>query len=182
MLERAKELAGQRGLRVERRQHPAETMPYADGSFDLVSTRVAPHHFSSPASFIQETARVLKHGGHFLLIDGSVEDGRPEAEAWLHEVEKFRDPSHARFLTPGGWVALCEANGLRVIRQSLSPFKQPDLQWYFDTAATMPENRAKVLELVRNAPASARTLFRLGEEDGKIVWWWQRLALVAVKP
>ena len=31
------------------------------------------------------------------------------------------------------------------------------------------------------APDSARKLFRLAEEDGKIVWWWQRLTLVTVK-
>ena len=57
--------------------------------------------------------------------------------------------------------------------------EQPDLAWYFETAATPPANRDRVLALVRAAPASARTLFRLGEEDGKIVWWWQRLGLLA---
>jgi len=36
--------------------------------------------------------------------------------------------------------------------------------------------------LARHAPASARKLFRLGEEDGKIVWWWRRLTLLAQKP
>ena len=71
--------------------------------------------------------------------------------------------------------------GLTVRHTDLSPFKQPDLNWYFDTAATSPENRAKVLELVARAPESARKLFRLGEEDGKIVWWWQRLTLIAHK-
>ena len=60
-------------------------------------------------------------------------------------------------------------------------FKQPDLEWFFDTAATSPENRTKVLELIAHAPQSARDLFRLGEEDGKIVWWWQRLTLLAKK-
>jgi hypothetical protein len=63
----------------------------------------------------------------------------------------------------------------------LQPFKQPDLNWYFETAATSPENRAKVLELVRHAPPEARNHFRLTEEDGKIVWWWQRLVLGARK-
>jgi len=43
------------------------------------------------------------------------------------------------------------------------------LNWYFETAATTPENRARVLELVRHAPPEARNLFRLTEEDGKII-------------
>ncbi len=37
------------------------------------------------------------------------------------------------------------------------------------------------LKLIAGAPDSARILFHLGREDGKIVWWWQRLTLVARK-
>lgn len=181
MLQRAAALAAERGLSVQTRQHTAEEFPYPDASFDLVTCRVAAHHFSSPDAFIRETARVLKPGGHFVLIDGSVEDDQPEAEEWLHSVEKFRDPSHNRFLTPRAWSRLCETHGLRVEKITLTPFKQPDLNWYFETAATSPENREKVLELIAHAPASARTLFRLAEEDGKIVWWWQRLTLTATR-
>lgn len=182
MLRRASELAASRGLSVETRQHPAEEFPYADASFDLVTCRVAAHHFSSPDAFIGEAARVLKPGGHFLLIDGSIEDDQQEAEEWLHTVEKFRDPSHNRLLTPRAWSALCEKHGLRVLKTELTPFKQPDLEWYFETAATSAENRRAVLDLIANIPDSARKLLRLAEEEGKITWWWQRLALTAVKP
>jgi len=179
MLDRVREAAAERGLTVETRQHPAEELPYADATFDLVTSRIAPHHFSSPESFIRETARVLRPGGWFLLIDGSVEDDQPEAEEWLHHVEKFRDPSHHRLLTPRTWTRLCAAHGLSVTSAETFPFKQPDLEWYFDTAATSPENRTRVRELIANAPASARALFRLAEEDGKVVWWWSRLSLTA---
>jgi len=181
MLDRAVKAAAERGLIVQTQQHSAEQFPYLDGQFDLVTCRVAAHHFSSPADFIHETARVLKRGGWFLLIDGSVEDDQPEAEAWLHDVEKLRDPSHHQLLTPCAWSKLCAASGLTVRHVALTPFKQPDLDWYFETAATSPENRRKVLDLVTSAPDSARKLFRLAEEDGKIIWWWQRLTLVAGK-
>jgi ubiquinone/menaquinone biosynthesis C-methylase UbiE len=181
MLDRAAKLAAERGLKVTTRLHAAEQLPYADACFDLVTCRVAAHHFSSPEDFIRETARVLKPGGWFLLIDGSVEDDQPEAEEWLHQVEKFRDPSHHRFLSPRTWTGLCEAHGLAVKQAVLAPFKQPDLNWYFDIAATSPENRQKVLDLVAHAPASARAAFGLGEEEGKIIWWWPRLTLIAAK-
>ena len=179
MLENARVTATERGLSVDTRLHAAETFPYADAVFDLVTCRVAAHHFSDPAAFVTETARVLKPGGAFVLIDGSVEDGQPEAEEWIHALEKYRDPSHHRFLTPRTWARLCEQAGLRVISSELQPFKQPDLNWYFETAATSPENRAKVLALIRTASPQVRALFRLGDEDGKIVWCWQRLTLLA---
>ncbi|MDB6123947.1 MAG: Methyltransferase type 11 [Pedosphaera sp.] len=181
MLDRAAKTAAERGLKVQTSQHAAEQFPYPDDSFDLVACRVAAHHFSSPESFMRETARVLKSGGYFLLIDGSVQDDELEAEEWLHQVEKLRDPSHHRFLTPCTWARLCEANNFSVVHSQLHPFKQPDLNWYFETAATSSENRKQVLELIATAPKSARKLFELTEENGKIVWWWQRLTLVARK-
>jgi len=181
MLENARELCAQEGLRIETRLFPAEEMPFADGSFDLVTVRVAAHHFSSPEDFVRETARALKRGGHFLLIDNSAPDDDPETEQWLHRVEKWHDPSHVRLLSQKAWVGLAREAGLSVIRSELHPFKQPDIQWYFDTSATPPENREKALEAVRNAPEKVRAALRLGEEDGKIVWWWPRLTLLAAK-
>ncbi len=182
MLDRVNEAAQERGIKIVTRLHPAESMPYPDATYDLVTSRVAPHHFSSPESFVQEAARVLKRGGYLLVIDGSIEDGDPVAEEWSHRVETLRDPSHHRFLSPEEWSALCSAAGLQTLHAALEPFKMPDLEWYFDTANTSPVNREAVLELVRNAPVEAQRQFNISEENGKITWWWRRLTLIAVKP
>lgn len=182
MLENARRLAAGEGFAIETALFPAEEMPFADRTFDVVTVRVAPHHFSSPARFVAEAARVLKPGGHFLLIDGSVPDDDPATEAWLHQVEKWRDPSHGRFLAPKAWVALANSAGLEVRRVQVFAFKQPDLEWYFETAGTPPENRERVREAVRTAPAAVRAALRLGEEAGRIVWWWPRITLLARRP
>ena len=181
MLERVREGAASRGLQVETRRHSAEEMPYADESFHLVTCRVAPHHFSSPPDFVRESVRVLRKGGHFLLIDGTVPDGAPESREWLHQVEKLRDPSHHRLLSPDTWRGLCEKHGLNIEKLEVAYRKQPDLEWYFETAATSPENRVKVRDLIAHAPKAARREYRLAEEEGKTVWWWPMLSLVARK-
>jgi len=181
MLEGARKLALEEGFAIETELFPAEAMPFADSTFALVTARVAPHHFSSPARFMAEVARVLKPGGHFLLIDGSVPDDDPETEAWLHRIECWRDPSHGRFLSRKAWEDLTTAAGLAVIRSGLKPFKQPDLTWYFDTAATTPENRARVQEAIRTIPPAVQAALRLGDEAGRTVWWWPRLTLLARK-
>jgi ubiquinone/menaquinone biosynthesis C-methylase UbiE len=181
MLDNAKTLAAERGVSIETRLHEAENFPYPAASYDLVTCRVAAHHFSNRESFLAEVTRVLKAGGHFLLIDGTVPDSEPIVEEWIHELEKLRDPSHGRFLSPSAWKELCSRNRLHVLRCETTPFKQPDLNWYFDTAGTSAENRKRVLELIHAAPKSARRVFRIGEEDGKIIWWWTRLSLLARK-
>jgi ubiquinone/menaquinone biosynthesis C-methylase UbiE len=182
MLQRVTEGAAERGLQIQTRQHSAEALPYPDSTFQLVCCRVAPHHFSSPANFVRESARVLRPGGWFLVIDGIVPDDSPEAEAWLHQVEKLRDPSHNRLLSPKEWRSLCEQSGLLVQDVTIAFRKQPDLEWYFETAATTPENREKVRELIAAATDPIREAYGLAEEEWKIVWWWPMLTLLATKP
>ena len=69
-------LAVARGLAGERRpaQRPlcelrAEALPFADASIDLVTCRIAPHHFDDVRKFVMESARVLRPGGLFGLVD-----------------------------------------------------------------------------------------------------------------
>ncbi len=84
----------------------AERLPFADRSFTLVTTRIAPHHFPTPRAYIHEVARVLMPGGRFLLEDSVVPEGG--AGDFLNMVEKIRDTSHVHSGTLREWVALLE--------------------------------------------------------------------------
>ena len=69
----------------------AEHLPFADGSFDVVVTRIAPHHFDDVAAAMREMARVARK----LVI---VEDTLFESEA-VEQAERLRDPTHVRSYT-----------------------------------------------------------------------------------
>lgn len=179
MLENATRLVAEAGYTLTPRLFPAESIPFEAASFDLVCSRIAPHHFSDPAAFVSEAARVLKPGGIFLLIDGSLPDASPEVGPWLNHVEKLRDPSHERFLSRQEWETLVLANGLTILKSELFLHEQPDLNWYFETAGTSEENRRWVREAVDSIPPSVREALRLSEENGTVRWFWSQLRLVA---
>ncbi|WP_035610210.1 class I SAM-dependent methyltransferase [Haloferula sp. BvORR071] len=181
MLEHAKALLAGDGVQAETALFPAEEIPFPDASFRLVSCRVAPHHFSDVPGFVQEAHRVLEPGGYLMIIDGSLPDDDPETAEWLHQVEKFRDPSHGRLLDRPTWSRIIEEAGFELLRAELEPMKQPNLEWYFEAAATTEENREQVRELIRTASPHVREAMELETEDGPVRWVWQRISLLAVK-
>jgi glutathione S-transferase len=180
-LQAAAALAAEQKLAVTFHEHGAEQLPYGDGSFGLITSYQAAHHFAAPEAFVREAARVLKTYGYIVLIDGTVPDDQVEAHAWINTVERLRDPAHVRFVTPNVWRKWCMDCGLTVTRLEVESLKQPDLNVYFNEANSPPENRKKVLEMLAKAPASVRELFKIGQEDGKIVWYGRRITLVAGK-
>jgi len=181
LLDPAMKLAAEQGVNIDFREHTAEKLPYPDNSFGLVTCRSASHHFNSPEQFFREATRVLKMYGYLVIIDTTVPDDHVEAAQWMDALERLRDPSHVKYVTPNTWKKFAADNGITVAKVQVEMLKQPDLNWYFNVANTPPENRKKALEMIAKAPASVRELFKLAQEDGKIVWYWRRLTFVAGK-
>jgi SAM-dependent methyltransferase len=85
---------------------PAEHLPFADGSFDVVVTRIAPHHFGSIRDAIGEMARVASD----LVV---VEDTLYTSEE-VEQAEAVRDPTHVRSYSEAEWRGFLEDAGLVV--------------------------------------------------------------------
>ena len=102
MLDMVKAEAHKRGLiNIRTAYAKAEALPFEDGSFDLVTCRIAPHHFDSIPEFLSEVHRVLKPGGLFAVVDNVVPDGN--VGDYVNAFERFRDPSHLRAWTMDEW-------------------------------------------------------------------------------
>ena len=62
-------VARQRLPAADIREGFAESLPWGDASFDLVTTSLSFHHWRDKAAGIRQAARVLRPGGQFLLAD-----------------------------------------------------------------------------------------------------------------
>jgi SAM-dependent methyltransferase len=94
MLEQARELQRQQGLpNITWKQGDVLQLPYADGTFSIVSARFAFHHFLDPLAVLKEMKRVCQADGRIVVADSA--PNREKADAF-NAVERLRDPSHVR--------------------------------------------------------------------------------------
>jgi SAM-dependent methyltransferase len=84
----------------------AESLPFADLSFDLVACRTAAHHFRDVGKAVGEMARIARDS--LVIVDTMFMSDEVEV------AEKLRDPSHVRNLTDAEWRGLVADTGLVV--------------------------------------------------------------------
>ena len=117
----------------------AESLPFADASFDVVVTRVAAHHYADVAQAVQEMARVSS--GRVLIVDNAF------MGVDVEEAEKLRDPSHVRNYTDSEWKTFVETAGLLI--EDVRCFDKPvELQPWLDRTGCAGEEAERVCALL----------------------------------
>lgn len=168
MLETARSFLTQNG--VSNAQYvlaDAENLPFLGESFDIVTCRIAAHHFPNPEAFIREVWRVLKPGGRFVLIDNVAPDDLQLAD-FMNLVEQIRDPSHARCLSAREWTETLEDAGFRVMSDSLRKKTHPFLPWLNRMAPTEAHKFA-VISMLKNASKMVADYFQIELDDASVV-------------
>jgi len=140
---------------------PAEHIPFADGSFDCVVTRIAPHHFAEIREAIGEMVRVTN-------AEVVIEDTLYLSEEH-EEAEKLRDPSHVRSYSEEEWRDMLVDAGLEIERVEYFEKTHQTDEWLARTDCT-GETTDRVRELL--APLS---------DDGGRTWHDTKLILKARK-
>lgn len=161
----------------------AEALPFADGSFDLVTCRIAPHHFPDVGLAVREWARVLRPGGRVALED-SVVPPDPELDGFMNTLEKVRDYTHGRSYTEREWRAFFEAAGLHVLHTETWSKDHPFEDWMERGAMLDPDrDRRHVESMLRTASPQAQAAFSIRLDDGgvPISFADQKLILIAQK-
>ncbi|UOF90277.1 methyltransferase domain-containing protein [Fodinisporobacter ferrooxydans] len=144
----------------------AESLPFLPNTFDIVTCRIAPHHFPNPDRFIEEVQRVLQPHGKFLLIDNVVPDDKRFAD-FMNTFEKLRDKSHVRCLSMREWQGLFAAKGLVEIR-SLKRKKTYDYPTWVERTTANQEQIQRVSQYILSAGEDLRRYYSVIAENNQI--------------
>jgi len=142
-------------------QGDAENLPFPNESFNIITCRIAPHHFPNIKAFISEVYRVLIPGGQFILND-NVAPERDEFDQFYNTVEKTRDHSHFRAWKKTEWMIMLEEQGFHIYechrfekvfhfenwckRMSLSENEMNNLSDYMKNSDDQIKHKFKILE------------------------------------
>jgi ubiquinone/menaquinone biosynthesis C-methylase UbiE/catechol 2,3-dioxygenase-like lactoylglutathione lyase family enzyme len=147
-------------------QGDAENMGFSEHSFDMITCRIAPHHFPHVTSFVQEVARTLKPGGQFLLID-NVAPEEDELDQFYNEVEKRRDYSHYRAWKKSEWIIILEEQGFEIDEWYHFPKTFLFEDWTDRMHLTNGEKQ-NLSTFMLNSSQKIREKFRIEPEDGYV--------------
>lgn len=147
MVVKASELAQEQAIRnIMFSVAAAEALPFASASFNLVTCRLAPHHFQDVPKFLSEVHRVLRTEGLFCLVD-SVSPESKELIGWQNRVEKLRDDSHVFGYPPSQWDKMIVEAGFEIEDTAHTRNAQMSFLWWVRPQKNPPE----VVKEIRDA-------------------------------
>ena len=119
----------------------AEDLPFADASFDVVTCRLAAHHFTDVLAGMQGMVRVSRE--RVLVVDNLyMGEAREEAD-------HIRDPSHVRNYGADEWRGLFSRTGLEV--EELRTFeKQLEVEPWLARSGCAGDDAERVRALLAN--------------------------------
>jgi ubiquinone/menaquinone biosynthesis C-methylase UbiE len=154
-------------------------LPFPPKTFDLVTCRIAPHHFRDVHGALREAARVLRPAGR-LVVEDSLAPDDPAAAAFLEALEKVRDATHVHSLNRDEWLAACAAGGLRVV-QDMVYRKRHDFDLWIRRTGLHADQIAAIVGHILAAPGGVRdSLFET--EDGRITILKDRKLIFRAEP
>ena len=170
MLDRARALAAEKGVaNVGWQEGDVTALPYPDGSFTIVVTRFAVHHFPDPSAVLREMVRVCAPGGRIVVVD-TCASADPAKAAEFNRLEKLRDPSHVRALP------LAELQGLFgqpacPSRSSLFPNCATKLKTCSRARSPTPATTSKIIDMFAASAEDDRLGIPVQSRDR---FWWRR--------
>jgi ubiquinone/menaquinone biosynthesis C-methylase UbiE len=186
MLATAAALAAERRLPLHLSRADAAALPFCDNCFDLVSCRIAAHHFADNGRFLAEAARVLRPGGLLAIVDNIAPGTRLRgkkarqaraAAAYINAFEALRDPGHGRCLSRYEWQDAFQNAGFSLVHEETLP-KTIDFHAWTARMQVPPARRARLQAMLLQAPEPVAAFLTPQVEGDKINFQLTEIILI----
>ncbi|MEC5422756.1 methyltransferase domain-containing protein [Virgibacillus sp. C22-A2] len=144
----------------------AESLPFLDNTFEIITCRIAAHHFPNPKKFVSEVNRVLKPNGKFLFIDNIAAE-QSDYGNFINTLEKMRDYSHVRSLRISEWKEIFNDNKLTFLKQQERKKTLPYDDW-INRTLDMREDKESVTNFIKNATSDIHDYYDIKFKNDNI--------------
>ncbi|MGH7680617.1 MAG: class I SAM-dependent methyltransferase [Candidatus Eiseniibacteriota bacterium] len=180
MVRAAKVFVASKGItNVSFREADAEALPFGDGEFDMVTCRIAPHHFPDVPRFVREVHRVLRRGGVSILIDNVVPE-EPVAAEYINRFEKVRDPSHNWSHSESEWLRYYRDAGFGDLHAEFFR-KVRNFDDWTGRMSVDEETKGKLRVMLADAPATARYALAPEQRNGVLFFYLDEILIRGTK-
>jgi SAM-dependent methyltransferase len=145
--------------------------------YDAAVSRLVVHHVEDPLAFVRGQAERVRPGGVVVLSDHAG-DPDPALAFWHQQIERARDRTHTRSLTPGELVDLLVRVGLADLRLVEEPFVLDFDEWFDRGTPALPKEAVRATVLAGRARAFEPRL----RPDGGVAIRNVRVSVRGVKP
>jgi SAM-dependent methyltransferase len=132
--------------------------------FDAAVSRLVLHHLEDPLRFLRHQTALVRPGGAVVASDHTT-DPEPGPAEWHQEIERARDRTHVRNLTPGELVDLFGRAGLEDVRLVEERYENLFDAWFDRGSPALPKAAVRA----RLLAGRARTFAPVPRADGQIV-------------
>jgi ubiquinone/menaquinone biosynthesis C-methylase UbiE len=184
-----KQMIHRRTKNVSLCQANALNLPFKSESFDLITCRIAAHHFIAVDEFVKSAGHLLVPGGILAIVDNIVPSnsfGRKsrkrsqDTAGYINAFEKLRDPSHQRCLSMEEWQELYYSAGFRIWHSEIVKENLDFRSWA--TRMHVPKDDQTRLEvMLLQAPEEAMAFLAPEKHGGKLTFTLTEAILVGTR-
>ncbi len=160
-------------------QGNALDMPFPAESFDIVVSRQALHFFDDPSQVIAGMHRVTRPGGQ-IILGQRVPYGDADTE-WMAELNRLKQPNLKTFMLERHLTEGIEKAGYRDLAVTNFGVWESINDWV-DSPEVPVENREKILDHCRTAPARVRAAHPMVIDGDQVRGCWRWVFVSAHKP
>ena len=158
---------------------PAESIPFLDGSFDVVVLRQAYFLLDDGQKVLAEVSRLLKPDGIFILsqtVPFSAED-----KPWLEHIHRTKQFQLKEFFTADTLADELEKQYFSIAATSTLTVRENINRWMASAPELSAEKQAEVCSLIANAPEPYRSIHKVAVAGGEVFEDWNWIIFTARK-